>query len=330
MNSKPTSRKTLTRRLIAGAMLFALANVITFSSSQYFAKASDYKANVENFSDRPEARVLFLGDSHVARIHNEFLSGVAYNAAYGGDSLRECYAKLLYISDRHPHLHTVVLTIDPNMFGTARLESSNRAFADRYFLLSGSPVGLEQGRLSALRQQIPLFNDDFVQFLRKSIIDRLGNPRGSQSEADGAEPATWQQLAETARAEDAKLTGDMDHRGVGEHDRPFEWLERISTLARERGFQIVAVRYPAHPGYLATLPDRQRADLDTRLQRAGFDRILDFRHVLDDPAYFIDPDHMSPEGARKFLTLISEDLGVNLLASAPQDPKPDHEVVLAR
>ena len=322
MNDKSLTWKALIGRLLVGAAIFVVANVIVYAVSPFFVQAREYEATVDGLLERPNAHILILGDSHVAQLRNAYLAGTAYNAAVGGDSFRECYAKLLYLSDRHPEIDTLILTVDAHMFGRGRVQSSNRGFADRYFLLAGSTVGLDQGSSTAIRQQIPLFNDDFLQYLRKAIMDRLGRMKPVKGTGMATEKS-WADRTETERFKLAKSTGDMDHRGIAEHREPIEWFERIVKLARQRGIRIVAVRYPAHREYFASISDEQAAKLDRELQRMGITSILEFHDSFASPQYFKDPDHVSAEGAYKLLHLMQEQLGMKLLAgdSPPASPK---------
>ena len=320
MNAKPLRWSQLAVRLVAAALLFAVANAIVYSVSPFFAQAREYSRQVEGLFERPNAHVLILGDSHVAQLHDSFLADTAYNAAFGGDSLRECYAKLVYLSQRRPEIDMVILSADLHMFGSGRLESANRVFADRYFLLTGSSVGIEQGPLSALRQQIPLFNDDFVQFLRRTTVARL-KARASNVDTGTASSRTWAELSEEERAARALSTGESDHQGIMTHREPIEWYERIVELAQQRGIRVVAVRYPAHPLYFAEVTDEQVATLDNELARMGVTDIFDFRRSLANPQDFNDPDHVSASGARKLLELLQERLNLELLADA-DTPRP--------
>lgn len=308
MNGSALTWSKLCIRLLAALALFFALNVLVYYTHPFFAQERQYYATVKGLFARNSAHILLLGDSHVGQLDNAYLVDTAYNAAFGGDSLRECYAKLHYLLQRDPDIDTLIITADYHMFGTGRMQSSNRTFVDRYLLLSGTSVGLDNGVASAIRQQIPLFNDDFVQFLRAQI-----RPRSREQPDEQGAASVWSDLEESTREEIAESVGRMDHRGVGEWEEPFEWYERIVELARQHGVRIVAVRYPAEPAYFLGLSEEGAAKVDKEFERLGISSILDFRRSLTSPEQFKDSDHVSAEGARDLLMLMESRLGIELL-----------------
>jgi len=311
------SWKALLAHALIGTVLFAAANVATYYSSQYFQRERGYQDEVSGFFDRPHATAVFAGDSHVAQLDNELLADTAYNIAWGGDGLREVYAKLKYLAWRHAKIDTLYLTADPHMFGTGRLESSNRAFVNEYLLETGSRFGLEKGAASAALGLIPLFNDDFVQYLKKKIALSLKRTPPATVRDD---EVAWQSLTDAQREAQARSTGEMDHAGIGRYREPFLWYERIAALARARGIHIVGVIYPSHEAYADSVSERQYAQLRQFLSSIGIDEIVDFRHAFSDPSYFADPDHVSRKGAVALLRLIGRQTGRQLLAADVDAP----------
>lgn len=310
MASSLTWRSLLLRGL-AGVTAFALANLITYHGVSYFQREHEYHAEVAQYFDRPAASALFAGDSHVAQLDNDLLADGAYNIAWGGDSLREVYAKLRYLLSRRAHIKTLFLTADPHMFGEGRLQSSNRAFVDEYLLLTVSPYGFDKGWPSAALGTVPLFNDDFVQYLKKKISVSLKHApaREVKDDAEG-----WLALSEDERQQQARATGIGDHRGIGDHPEPFQWFERIAALAHEHGIRIIAVQYPSHPGYIQAISAQADALVNAELARAGITDIIDLRNVFADPTLFKDEDHVSRKGAIALLHILSQRSGQRLLA----------------
>lgn len=303
----------LITKLAAAMVVFAVANVIVYSHSEYFEREQEYRAEVEAVLDRPDVHALFAGDSHVASLLNDYLNTQpahgAYSLAFGGDSLREVYAKLRYVLDRKSHIDTLFITADPHMFGKGRLESSNRTFADAYFLLAGDSSGLKRGWASTVMNQVPLFNDDFVQFLRKSLSVSLG--KGRKPVADSHDVA-WGDLSESERVTQAGDTGAGDHAGVGEHREPFDWYARILHLARERNIRVIGIRFPAHSAYSAQVPPGQLTKIDDFLHRNGITAVTDLRDAFTDPHSFQDSDHLSRREAAAFMKVLRERLGESL------------------
>jgi hypothetical protein len=315
MDSRNSWRTFLTHVGIATAV-FAAANVATYWTSGYFEHEREYFAKVNGLYDRPHVRSVFAGDSHVQQLQNELLAPDAYNIAFGGDSLREVYAKLRYVLARPNEIDTLFLTADPHMFGTGRLQSSNRAFVDRYLLWTRSPYGLPKGWPSAALDAVPLFNDDFVQYLKKRLAGAL--KRDGVRAAEDEDPASWGKLAESERIAIARSTGEMDHVGIGEHLEPFVWLARIAALAEAHHVRVIAIQYPAHPSYLESISEQAAATVRAEFASVGIREVLDFRGVITDPRFFVDPDHLDREGAIALLRLIDARTGQQLLARGIQ------------
>jgi hypothetical protein len=299
-------------KAIAATAVFAIANVVVYSTSNYFDYLRDYHSTVNGIFARPDVTRVLVGDSHVARLNQTSLDADVYNLAAPGDSLRECYAKLRYVLGRHTHIRTVLLSIDLNMFGAGRLRSANGAFADQYLVLSNSPYGLEKGRLGGIFNAVPLFNDDFVQYTRARIHDALTR---KLTAADKPTEPPWFELSETERAARAQRTGDGDHSQVGRLDEPFAWIARIVSLAHAHDAVVIGVRYPAHPDYFSTVSRDDVKRMNDRLARSGLNEIRDLRYAFDDPTCFEDPDHVSPSGAAAVARLLG-------LSSARGSPSP--------
>jgi hypothetical protein len=300
-----------------GLALLLCANLVTYWTSGYFEKLRDYRSRVDAVFTRPGVRVLVAGDSHIAVPLNGYVNGArggaAYSIAFGGDAPRECFAKIRYILDRCATIDTVIVTADPHMFGSGRLESSNRSFADLYFLAAADGAGLKRGWLPALLDQVPLFNDDFVQYLRK-MISKTATSRfsGARGGTRATQPVPWEQLPETERTARACATGVMDHKGVGEHPEPFFWYSQLLDLARAHSVRVIGVRFPVHHAYAAQIAPERVAAIDDFLRQHGMAAILDLRDQFTDPAYFDDADHVKKEKAEALVRVLEERLGVQL------------------
>jgi hypothetical protein len=307
-----------------GIVLFLAANLLVYRTSGYFEKLRAYHKQVEAIFIRPDVRVLIAGDSHFAVPLNGYLDGLqdgaAYSVAFGGDGLRECYGKVRYILKRHPSIDTLIITAEPHMFGRGRLESSNRSFADLYFLSEADAVGLKKGWLSTLMNQLPLCNDDFVQYLRKVGAEKLKSvlskvpPRSALADRFRSTDSSgsWQRLSEAQRMEKARATGLMDHKGVGEYEEPFVWYRRLLELATSRNVQVIGVRLPVERGYAAEISPESISAIDTFLRRNGIARILDLRNLFADSAYFDDADHVDERFAGTLVSVLERRLGIQL------------------
>ena len=291
-------------------LLFVAANVYTYETSGFFQREQEYTGTVSTLSTHRNVHVVFAGDSHFAVPLNDYLNddpnGPAYSIAYGGDSLRECFAKVRHVLRSTPDIDTLILSADPHMFATGRLESSNRSFADRYFIEAWDRSGVQHNLWSAMLQQVPLFSEDFLQYFRKDLGVLLTH---SQPHARaGGDPLAWSRLTDEERMKNAVETGQGDHDGIGSAAQPFVWYARILALARARDVQVIGVRFPVHPGYAAQAPVQKVAEIDSFLLKGGVSRIIDLRDALTDPRDFEDADHVNETGAPLVVALLEKRL----------------------
>ena len=295
---------------LVAVLLFVAGNVYTYETSGFFQRQREYAQQVSAIATHGNVRTVFAGDSHFAVPLNDYLNddpaAPAYSIAAGGDSLREAFAKVRHVLNTTPGIDTLILTADPHMFARGRLESSNRSFADRYFIEAWDRSGVQHNLWSAMLQQVPLFSEDFLQYFRKDLGALLTHsPQHARAEGD---PLAWSRLTDEERMQDALQTGQGDHDGIGAVKAPFEWYGRILDLARARHVRVIGVRFPVHPGYAARAPADKVAELDSYLLKAGVSRIIDLRDALTDPKDFEDADHVNEIGAPRVVTMLEQKL----------------------
>jgi hypothetical protein len=300
----------LISQLLIAVLLFVVANIVTYETSGFFQKEHEYQQVVAGIAAHRDVKIIFSGDSHFAVPLNDYLdenpAAPGYSIAAGGDSLRESFAKVRYVLERNHSIDTLILTADPHMFGTGRLDSSNRSFADRYFIEAWDRSGLQKNLWSAILQQVPLFNEDFLQYFRKDLGAMLAH---TKTKARGAgDPFAWSRLTDEQRLESAVATGKGDHDGVGDSQVPFGWYQRILDVAREHHVKVIGVRFPVHSGYSAQVSSEKVAELNAWLTSHGVTQIIDLRNTLTDPRDFEDEDHLNETGAAKAVKLLEERL----------------------
>lgn len=300
----------LISRSVIGVLLFVAANVYTYETSGFFQKEHDYTRQVDAIATHRDVRIIFSGDSHFAVPLNDYLNdntaAPGYSIAAGGDSLRESFAKVRRVLETTPGIDTLILTADPHMFGKGRLESSNRSFADRYYIEAWDASGLQQNLWSAILQQVPLFNEDFLQYFRKDLGALLSRTR---THARGAgDPLAWSRLTDQQRLASAVETGRGDHAGVGDVQTPFVWYQRILDVAREHHVRVIGVRFPVNAGYSAQAPADKVATIDSFLLQHGVSQIIDLRDALTDPRDFEDEDHVNEQGGALVVKMLEQKL----------------------
>jgi hypothetical protein len=300
----------LISQLLIAVVLFVAANVVTYETSGFFQKEHEYQQVVAGIAAHRDVKVIFSGDSHFAVPLNDYLdenpAARGYSIAAGGDSLRESFAKVRYVLERVHGIDTLILTADPHMFGKGRLESSNRSFSDIYFIDAWDRSGLQKNIWSAILQQVPLFNEDYLQYFRKDLGAMLS---GAKTKARGAgDPLAWSRLTDEQRHESAVETGKGDHEGVGDSQVPFGWYQRILDVAREHNVKVIGVRFPVNPGYSSQISPEKVTELDAWLRSHGVTQIIDLRNELTDPRDFEDEDHLNETGAAKIVKVLEQKL----------------------
>lgn len=306
------------RRLAAhctiAVLLFAAANLWVYRTSGFFERKRMYTEHVERITQHPNVHVIFAGDSHFAVPLNDYLDedvrGPAFSIAAGGDSLRETFAKVRYVLERAPSIDTLILTADPHMFAKGRLESSNRSFADIYFIRAWDGSGVQHNLWSAILQQVPLFNEDYLQYFRKELAV-LATHAPSHARGQG-DPLAWSRLTDEERRRAAVETGIGDHEGLGDFQQPYVWYGRILELARQHHVRVIGVRFPVHGSYSAQAPAEKVARLNAFLTSHGVSEVIDLRDAMTDPRLFEDPDHVNEHGAAAVLGLLEQRLGTPL------------------
>ncbi|MFL6604134.1 MAG: hypothetical protein ACJ8R9_22780 [Steroidobacteraceae bacterium] len=306
--TRPFSWLRLLSHCLVAVLLFVAANVYTYEVSGFFERERLYTQQVSALASHGNVHTLFAGDSHFAVPLNDYLNrdpgGATYSIAAGGDSLRECFAKVRHVLNTTPGIDTLILTADPHMFARGRLESSNRSFADRYFIEAWDRSGVQHNLWSAILQQVPLFSEDFLQYFRKELGVMLTH--SAQHARAAGDPLAWSRLTDAQRMKEAVLTGQGDHDGLGDVEEPFRWYVRILDLARARHVRVIGVRFPVHPGYAAQVPADKVAELDSFLLKTGVSQIIDLRDALTDPKDFEDPDHVNEMGAPLVLDMLQQ------------------------
>lgn len=308
------SWSSLASQCVIAVLLFVAANVWVYQTSEFFERKRMYTEHVAQLATHPNVHVIFAGDSHFAVPLNDYLDGdvggPAYSVAAGGDSLRETFAKVREVLNHDRSIDTLILTADPHMFAKGRLESFNRSFADSYFIKAWDGSGVQHNLWSAVLQQVPLFNEDYLQFFRKQLA-ALATHSPSHARGEG-DPLAWSRLGEEERMRSAVETGLGDHEGLGNFEQPYVWYGRILELAREHHVRVIGVRFPVHSGYSAQAPVEKVARLNTFLTSHGVSEIIDLRDAMTDPRLFEDPDHVNEQGASAVLGILERRLGMRL------------------
>ena len=316
------------KRLVAGIVFVALFLAINAAIDRAFLLYridAGYDValpfRLDPYPDR--YRIAILGDSRsLCHVNPHIIGDDCINLAALWEGYAITYYKLRDILDQSPQqLRTVVLPVDRHSFSASR-ESQHR---DRYWaphadmlditLASGHPlrnlVGYIKNSLFAYAN-LPTQLDRFIR------PGELEWPLRARTEK-GYLPLRTQNFSALAPEQRKEAAKRMAGTVVGP-DTPW-WcdemglhLRRILGLCRDRGIQVVLVRYPITPEFDAALnqhipaADYQRK-VDQILAEFPGTPLLDYtRLYLDRPDLFSDPGHLNDTGATAFSERLRQDL----------------------
>jgi len=307
-------RKALLVFLLKGCVFLAIPVALLHgyiaNGNAYVHKRARYLEMADSLASRGPLRDLILGDSHAGSIDRAQLAESTFNFARGGDSPKEMYLKLLYALDTHPELKRVWIECDPSLFAEKKQVSDNEMFA-RLIGRTGPAMDLYQTDRTQLFLVglSPIFDAKFYSFEREKLrraLHRLGSPPSEKQRPH------WRERSEADRQRLAQRAGSGDFNTLRHGERFVGYHRRMLEAATRAGIEVIGLRLPAEPEYIAEAPADERARIGAALAESGFTRIVDYTDLLSSPEAFEDPDHMSPDGAALLLERIAEDTGHRL------------------
>jgi|GEM_PF-6459018 len=271
------------------------------------------------FAARPEipagTRIVFLGDSHVVDSLDPGRIGGAFNFASDGESYIHNFYKLRWLVERVPSLRAVVLPVDVHSFSSYR---ANRM-----------PVTPEWARyvdyleIGRLRGQWPHFarellalrlfgfRGEYRRFWQQGLLRRSRPPAADIDR--GFKPRAGF-FIKKGRSERGRRRARRQLQGVELFSTDMVlYFNRILGLARERGLQVVLVRFPVTPEYLREAGTLVAVDdFYARVRRLAGPGVpfIDRHQALQRPPgrFFRDAQHLNLDGAERFSDLIRSDL----------------------
>ena len=272
-----------------------------------------YNRIIEQF-ERSYPRVLFLGDSHSFNAIDLNELGDEYaSLAYSGDNLREMFLKLDYAIWKKPKIHCVVIPLDYHLL--AHYRDRNRDFSRdlRYsenIHLIAELFGTSRADVlfQNLCVRLPLMkagNWEKYFLILTEKLERLIVP--SAPELQGK----WQLLDQGKRraAAMSRIKEQLAPPVVVEDMANI--LDDFILFCENNKIDLIGVRYPLSMEYLE-LSKTFGVEKVERIYRAkanGFTAVLDYRYIFSDsPMYFFNTDHLSPQGAKAFSTILKKDI----------------------
>ena len=265
---------------------FCLCIVLLFDVAYVFLVGGNLRTYAKKYFDFPgDIQVLVLGDSHANRAWFSNTDKKVYNFAHGSDNIFDMRQKFMFAAEHNEGgtKKFVVLPFDAYLISPYRELKQN----NRINNVLNHPY-LNKHVVNAL----PLIFDPDTGFdLKRYFLSFYKK----QTDAD----RFFSRPHATARFQD-QFPDSLKSKKL-----LVEYQELIKSI-RDKGYQIIAVKYPVHPFYdsLTQADPRSRSlnrAIDS-LARANNLTVSDFSHHIQTPDLFLDQDHVNKEGSLIFVT----------------------------
>lgn len=297
------------------------------------------------------ARVLFVGSSRTdAAVLPRRLSEPAGKMTFFSLDLELAEAALAYHRDAWPDLALVVVELTEfTLYGDAvgfhypdpsviveHLDLPVWAFPERPGHWPRRLWRLPPGNGDRLRREwelrsvlsgegLPWLRPGRRPLLETVLVRSLG--QGEIFGLRGRDPA--RRFLDPEHAEARVLASRGLEATFGEASLPAnrEALTRMAETLAGQGVRLVLLTPPLHPELLALRPERwgrvQRETIEELRSRPGLEALPWWDHSADpgvDPRWFLDPDHLDAEGARRFTATMDRRIAHELETPHPAGP----------
>lgn len=260
--------------------------------------------------------VLILGDSHAVDAIDLKELGEEYSSlAHWGDNLRQMFLKLDFAWHEKGGIRYVVIPLDYHMLSIYR--DRNRDFSrdlqystNFHLMASLYHTNIVQVAFLRLCKQVPLLKAANWEKYFLILMGILENDtlRSSKNEAS----TNWSELdRHQKRARSLiRLKEQLAKPIVVEEMKGI--LNDLILFCDVNDIKLIGVRYPLTNEYLelATTFSLEKIEQVISAKSDSFFSIFDYRRIFCEvPEYFINTDHLSPQGAKVFSKILKKDIG---------------------
>jgi len=250
----------------------------------------------------PSVTTLAVGDSHASLGFRPSAPGTM-NAAFPGENTADMRVKMRYLVPRLPNLKLVLLQAQPHLFYPHRVRTANRQYLN---LLEGGPGFHPFERTGG--QFDPCCRARVLPEALHAVFD--GQPQGyplaflpnGNAYFPRHPPYPLSRFPQLAAQEAASYGGRRADDGlVSEYEGLIEDLKRA-------GIRVVLVGYPLNGNLWKEIGEAAMQEAAARFQAIAARhelRICGNWMPLHDELH-LNPDHLNPEGARRFSPLIEQ------------------------
>lgn len=268
-----------------------------------------YQLPVRNLLKHDAVERLILSDSHGERLIYGQLNNGTMNLSKGGDGTKEMLIKFKVALMHSDKIRHVLLSVDPHMFSSRRLESSKAQFL--YPILPATILkdvyGKSYFEIFCIKTS-PLL-DEFYYSFEKERMSRF--IRGESEKSNDKKLKQWQESDFESRVALSNVTGRNDFVRLFRSKRIFDNYREIRRLCLEKNITVFPVIFPAHKGYYEMLNEGDVQKIIAFTNELKMAPLLSAPENLLESDDFIDPDHLSEDGARKMLMYLRQTTGVS-------------------
>jgi hypothetical protein len=271
--------------------------------------------------DRSNPSILILGDSHAQNaIAANTLGPEYFSLAQGGDNIRQIFLKLDYAIRQKPGIRYLLIPLDYHTFSWHRYKNMNfdqdldytrniRLIADLY------DVAVASVFVRSLIHLLPLASAD--NWEKYFYLLTRANPNELISERNYDESTPFEKEVSARR----RVKGHLGKQIV--YDELVGVMDRLIAFCGSHNLKIIGIRYPLSAEYAryASHFDIGRIERIFQARRDHFFMILNYVDIFNGyPCYFLNADHLNPQGALIFTRILARDMEYALLHATRRWP----------
>jgi len=316
----PDLRKFIYTALIFAGIFFILDGLIGIQIKPYFmASAGDYLNIYESLTDKNDADIIFIGNSHTehgldSSLISEMCRCQARNlSTSGGNIISTYYFMREYLEKNNPPKFLVLQAGDAGTTGFQQ-------YGVHYFLLLHKLSGADQLGYFMQTFDLNLVAKKLVKFyqyrlslrryLNKDLTFSYKAP--DRAKIDTFDPLIGQMLSEREKT----LISTENSRSV---EIPLDsaalsYLAKLGSLMSNRGVKLILVT-PPEPLTWLHLVKSTTAIAEAVSKEAGVLGLLYYNFdtpsnpIVNQPSYFYDEQHLNSDGAHAYTLQVWDELG---------------------
>lgn len=282
-----TTFSTVAGCVIFGEWLWAKNNLM--------AKVSPFYYQIALAVDRGRTvTTIAVGDSHTGTGFRSRAEG-KLSVGFAGESTKESLVKTKYLLSKLPNVLEIYLQADPHMFFRHRLRPIGQAYLDLgkssyYHPLEGMMMQFD-----------PCCRGGVLREMLRFIMGRTGEFKGPDVGRNGYLDYTPYQDFDPLKFDELAKREIESYQSLVPVGELMGAYEEIIKYSREKNIRVILTHYPLSPEYLRELPLSVLEEMNRYFSRLaakhGAAQCGSWTAMSEG---FMNPDHLSPEGADRY------------------------------